>query len=148
MLPKDESKTLLILSPGFAENEADTTCLPAQQSMVVGINQAFPSTRIIILAFQYPYSDTIYEWKGNTIIPFNGKNKGKVYRLLLWIKIWQRLTILKKQYQVTGLLSFWYGECGLIGNLFGRRNNIKHFTWLLGQDAKKENRYVKLLKPR
>jgi len=30
-------KTLVILTPGFAENEADTTCLPMQQTLVVSI---------------------------------------------------------------------------------------------------------------
>ena len=51
MNPKN---TLIILSPGFAANEEDTTCLPPQQVFVKALNRNFPSLQIIILAFQYP----------------------------------------------------------------------------------------------
>ena len=81
------------------------------------------------------------------VIPFNGRNKGKLYRLLLWMRVWKQLNVLKKQHELIGLFSFWYGECALIGKLFGKRNRIKHVTWLLGQDAREGNKYVKLLHP-
>ncbi len=145
---KDRKKTLIILSPGFAANEADSTCLPPQQQFVNALHEEFSSVKLIILAFQYPFSDTPYQWKNATVIPFNGKNKSKLFRLLLWIRVWKCLNDLKKEYTVIGLFSFWYGECALIGKWFGKRNNIQHFTWLLGQDARKGNKYVKFLQPR
>jgi glycosyltransferase involved in cell wall biosynthesis len=144
---KETQKTIIILSPGFAENEADSTCLPSQQQLVTALSEEFPSIKLIILAFQYPFSNQPYQWNGTTVIPFSGKNKGRLYRLLLWVRVWRQLNVLKKQYTITGLFSFWYGECTLIGKLFGKRNGIKHFTWLLGQDARKGNKYAKLLRP-
>jgi len=145
---KDRQKTLIILSPGFAENEADSTCLPPQQQFIHTCTEEFPSVKLIILAFQYPFSNKPYQWRNATVIPFNGKNKSKLYRLLLWMRVWKYLNTLKKQYTITGLFSFWYGECALIGKWFGKRNSIKHFTWLLGQDARKGNKYVAFLQPR
>jgi len=40
------------------------------------------------------------------------------------------------------LLSFWYGECALVGKKFADKYSIKHYCWMWGQDAKKENKYV------
>ena len=40
---KHDQKTLIILSPGFAKDEADTTCLPAQQVFIKALNKNFPS---------------------------------------------------------------------------------------------------------
>jgi glycosyltransferase involved in cell wall biosynthesis len=34
-----------------------------------------------------------------------------------------------------------------VGHYFGKKHNIKHHTWLCGQDAKADNRYVKYIKP-
>jgi hypothetical protein len=33
---------LVILSPGFAANEADTTCLTSQQNLVKSLNKIYP----------------------------------------------------------------------------------------------------------
>lgn len=142
-----QKKALVILSPGFAENEADSTCLPAQQQFINALNEQFPSVKLVILAFQYPFSNKNYQWNGAWVIPFNGKNKGKLYRFLLWIRVWNELNRLKKQYQLIGLFSFWFGECALIGKWFSKRNQFKHFTWVLGQDAGPGNKYVKWLRP-
>jgi glycosyltransferase involved in cell wall biosynthesis len=99
---------------------------------------------IIVLAFHYPYVRSTYNWKNVTVISFNGQNRGKLYRLLLWFKVWRTLKALKPG----GLFSFWCTECALIGTRFARRNNLPHFTWILGQDAKKNNSYVKFIKPK
>ena len=73
---------LVILSPGFPENEADTTCLPAQQDLVRLLRQIRPSLELVIIAFQYPFTGKSYQWNGVPVIPLNGRNRGKLYRLL------------------------------------------------------------------
>ena len=143
-----EANTLVILSPGFPANEADTTCLPAQQQFVQNVQENFPGMNIIVLSFHYPYIGSTYQWKNVTVISFNGRNRGKLSRLLLWGKVWRKLAAIKRKHRVVGLFSFWCTECALIGNRFGRRHQLPHFTWILGQDAKKDNRYVKFIKPR
>ena len=141
---KHNTKTLIILSPGFPKDEADTTCLPSQQIFIRSLNKNFPDLKIIILSFKYPFSITTYKWYGNGVIPFNGKNKALRAR----IRLWRALDELKKENNIIGLFSFWCGECALIGKYFGKRNSLKHFTWITGQDARKGNKYISLIRPK
>ena len=143
-----ENKTLIILSPGFPANEADSTCLPFPQLFVKTLKRSDPSLNIIVLAFQYPFIASEYIWHCVTVISFNGRNKGNISRLLLWKTVWERLNRLMKENNVLGILNFWLGECALIGKYAAKKYHVKNFTWLLGQDAKKNNRYFSLIKPK
>ncbi len=140
-------QTLVILSPGFPENENDTTCLPAQQVFVRALNKNFPLLEVIIISFDYPYFSASYKWNGNTVISIYRGSKGKLNRIITWLKAWRILNKIKKENTITGLLSFWITECALIGKYFGRLHNIKHYGWILGQDARKNNVYVPLIRP-
>lgn len=140
-------QTLVILSPGFPDGEADDTCLPERQVFVKSLKQQYPQLQIIVLAFHYPYRTKEYEWNGITVIPFGGKNKGKVNRLIVWYKVWQILKRLNNANDIIGLLHFWLGECALVGGKFAKRYGIKQYSWLLGQDARKGNKYAKWINP-
>ena len=139
----NEDQTFVILTPGFAANESDSTCLPMQQHLVRMINRLYPQLQIIILSFQYPYHEKSYQWFGNTIISFNGRNRGGLRRLLLRKKIMKALKMIYAEKKIIGILSFWYGECAVVGKKFGDKYGIKHKCWLLGQDARAENHYPK-----
>lgn len=143
----EQVKTLIILSPGFPANEADSTCVPPQQIFVKNLKQNFSSLNIIVLAFQYPFAAAEYQWNGVTIVAFGGKNRGRVFRMRNWIRISLYLQKLNKQHQLIGLLSFWMGECAFVANRFAKRNGLKHFCWILGQDARLWNKYFKWIKP-
>jgi len=134
-------KTLIILTPGFPKDEADSTCLPLQQQLVKAIKEKHPQINVIVLCFQYPFDSKKYSWYNVPVIPFNGRDKGGLQRLLLRKKILEELKKIHSATPVTGLLSFWYGECAAVGKIFSRKNGLKHFCWILGQDAKKENKY-------
>src|SRR6185437_12254007 len=141
-------KTLIILSPGFAQNEDDTTCMPLQQLLIKSLTRNFPGIKIVILAFQYPYFSKTYSWFGNRVISFNGQERGKLNRLKVWIRAWKTLLKMKRENEVIGLFSFWVTECSLIGKYFGKYAGLKHYSWILGQDAKRTNKYVRLIRPR
>jgi glycosyltransferase involved in cell wall biosynthesis len=141
------NRTLIILTPGFPANEADSTCLPFPQLFVKNLRQLHPSLQIIVLAFQYPCTKSEYEWQGVKVIAFNGKNKGKIRRLLVWNAVWKKLNKIVKENNVTGILNFWLGECGFIGKYAAKKHKLMCYTWLLGQDARKNNRYFSLIKP-
>lgn len=140
-MTRDE-KTLVILTPGFAKDEADSTCIPTQQNFVTGLNKIYPALKIIILALDYPYSKGAYQWFNNTVISFNGRNKGGLSKLFLKRKVFSMLKEIYASNNMIGLISFWYGECALMGKKFADANNLKHICWIWGQDAKKNNRYV------
>ena len=144
----EKNKTLIILTPGFPENEEDSTCLPPQQMFVKALKQTNPDLNIIVLAFQYPFIFSEYTWKGIKVISFNGRSREKIHRLIIWLKVWRALERIKRENEVTGLLSFWLGECAFIGKYFAKKYNLKHYCWLLGQDAKPGNKYFRLTKPK
>lgn len=139
------AKTLLILTPGFPINETDTACLPSIQVFVKNLHKNYPSLNVVIITFQYPFVAKRYTWNGLQVIGIGGANKGKLFRLRVWITVWRVLNDLRKRRQIIGILSLWLGECALLGKRFGAKYNIKYYTWLLGQDARKNNRYKTLM---
>jgi glycosyltransferase involved in cell wall biosynthesis len=143
----NEKKTFIILTPGFPENENDSTCLPLQQSFIRSLKELYPQLEIIILSFQHPYHKKKYSWFGIEVIPFSGRNKGGLTRLLLRKKINATLKEIHTANKISGLLSFWCNECAWIGKHFGDQHGIRHYCWILGQDAKKENKYPRSLHP-
>jgi len=120
--------TLVVLTPGFAENESDTTCLPFLQGHISALSKNFPRLEIIILAFQYPYVKEVYKWNGIEVVSFNGRSRGKIYRLGLWLQVWRKLLELKRTKKIIGLFSLWCTECALIGSHFGKFYKLKHKT--------------------
>lgn len=144
---KDE-KTLVILTPGFPDSETDYNCLPMLQSFVRSLKKNHPQLNIIVLSFQYPYFKKEYDWYGNKVISFSGKNSRKFSKLLLRKKIFSKLNEIKRSHRISSLLSFWCSECAWVGKKFADKNGLKHFCWILGQDAKKENNYIKKINPR
>lgn len=140
-----ENNTLVVLTPGFPQTEADTTCLPMLQIFVRSLKEQYPGLKIMVLSFQYPYHSNKYTWFGIEVIPFSGRNKGGIQRIFRQRRI---LTILKNIHRankMTGLLSFWYGECAVVGKNFADMHHLRHFCWILGQDAKKENKFPRQL---
>ncbi|WP_259068675.1 glycosyltransferase family 4 protein [Mucilaginibacter sp. X4EP1] len=140
-------ETLVILTPGFPANEADTACIPPQQLFVKALKEICPGLEIIVLTFHYPHVSTEYEWNGVKVITIGGKDEGQLSRLKTWTKAWFILRKLKNKYHPFGLLSFWMGECAFIGHYFAKTHGLKHYSWILGQDAKKGNKYFDWIKP-
>jgi glycosyltransferase involved in cell wall biosynthesis len=144
---KNKPETLVILTPGFAANEADTACLPHIQLFVKALKEVCPGLNIIIVAFQYPYLSSEYNWNGVKVIAIGGSNRGRFYRLRTWLKVRFILIRLHREYRLMGLLSFWLGECALVGSRFAKKHHLTHYTWLMGQDAKRGNKYAQWIKP-
>ncbi len=144
---KGKTETLVILTPGFPKDESDSTCIPFQQSLITSIQKQRPGLRLIILSFQYPFSESVYTWQSITVKSFGGKNKGGIHRRLLWQGVKRELRLLHQQYSISGILSFWCGECALIGHQFAAANSLVHRCWIPGQDAGKKNKYVRRIKP-
>lgn len=131
--------TLIVLSPGSPASETDTTCLPLQHQLLQKMQQLFPSIKIVVFAFQYPYSKKQYRWHDIQVIPFDGRNRGHVYKWIIRNKAMALAKTINEQSKIIGLLSFWYGECAYTADQIAARYDLPHYCWILGQDAKKEN---------
>ncbi|MBA4168487.1 MAG: glycosyltransferase family 4 protein, partial [Chitinophagaceae bacterium] len=106
-----------------------------------------PSLNIVVLAFQYPFLISQYEWNGVRVYSFGGKNKGKLQRLLLWRRVRQKLKTIITENNVAGILNFWLGECALVSKYISKKYSIRSFTWMIGQDARKGNRFIRYIRP-
>jgi glycosyltransferase involved in cell wall biosynthesis len=145
---ENKPDTLVILTPGFPANETDSTCIPPKQHFVKALRKICPGLNIIVLTFQYPFFAGEYDWYGAKVIAIGGRSRGRLARLLTWAKAWTILKKLNREHHVMGLLSFWFGECSLIGSYFSKAHDLTHYSWILGQDAKKGNKYFKWIKPK
>lgn len=141
------NRTLIILSPGFPKDEADTTCLPFLQTFVRSLNQVDPTLKILVLAFQYPFTSKEYVWENVNVIAFNGKNKGRIHKLFLWSRVWRTIKKMVRENNVIGFFNLWLGECALMGRHASKKYNLPSYSWLLGQDAKEDNKYISRIKP-
>lgn len=138
----EKQECVVVLSPGFAANEDDTTCLPHIQQFILSLKKLYPEKSIVVIAFQYPFVSRSYDWHGVKVIALGGENKTKLFRLIIWMKAYRHLTKIKNQKRLLGILSIFHTECAVVGSRFAKRNSLKHYSWLQGQDAKAENSYV------
>jgi len=143
----NNDETLIILTPGFPKDEADSTCLPMLQQFTRTLKELYPRLNIIVLSFQYPFFEKTYKWFDITVKSFAGRNKAGLSKLLLRKKIAAVLKDLHDANKIKGILSFWLGECALMGKRFADKYGIKHYCWIQGQDAKADNKYVKQIRP-
>ena len=144
----NHNKTILLFSPAFPANETDTVWLPWLQTFVRSLNKNFPELTVIIIAFQYPYTSKTYSWHNNKVVPFNGMNKKKLSRFLMWSSIFSTVKKIKRTNDVIGIFSLWCGECTFVAKYISNLLNIKYFCWIVGQDARASNTYVKRIKPK
>jgi 1,2-diacylglycerol 3-alpha-glucosyltransferase len=139
------SKTIAILTPGFARDENDTTCIPALQDYVATLHQSNPELKLYVLSFQYPFRKGWYKWKGIDIYSANGGNSKYLFKLRTWFRIFRELKRINKKHRIDVIHSFWLTEAALIGQYFTAGKAIKHIATLFGQDALPANKYLRLL---
>lgn len=137
----------MILTPAFPANESEVNWVHSLQLFLHSVKKLFPEIEIIVISFIYPHNISNYQWNGIEVFSFDGMSYRKYKRPLLWRKIWKKLSEINKEKRITTILSIWYSECALVGKYFGKRNSIRHFTWICGQDARKNNKMIKLIRP-
>jgi glycosyltransferase involved in cell wall biosynthesis len=140
-----ESRHILFLTPGFPKDENDFNCVPPLQDYLIKFKQVYPETEFSVIAFQYPYYKSYYKWNGITIYPLGGKNN-KAKKPLVWLKTIVKAIKIHNLKSINAIHSLWLGECAMIGNVLSKKFKCKHICTLMGQDVKKSNRYLNLLK--
>jgi glycosyltransferase involved in cell wall biosynthesis len=139
------NKAIVILTPGFAANESDTTCIPALQDYVATLHQNHPEFKLFVLSFQYPFKRRWYKWNGIDVYSAGGKNSKYFFKFRTWFRIYREMKRIHKKYGIDTIHSFWLTEAALIAQYFASRKKIRHIATLFGQDALPANRYLKIL---
>lgn len=142
---KTKNSHIVFLTPGFAESEKDSTTIPALQVYLKNLKKKLPKTKMTIITFQFPFINKVYDWNEIEVISLNGNNK-RYKKFWIWRKATQTLKKIHQINPISVLHSFWIGECSLIASKFSIKNNIKHITTVMGQDACIGNKYVVSLK--
>lgn len=138
-------KHILFLTPGFPENEADTSCIPALQLFIKHLQSA-GRVEITVIAFQFPYRNDKYLWNGVTIFSIGGENRKGLSRIWNWYKIYRLASEIHRYHPIDQIHSFWLTECALLGSKIAARFNLKHTCTLMGQDVLPENKYLSKIK--
>lgn len=137
------NKHIVIISPGFASDEADSTCIPALQSFIKELS--LHVERITVIALHYPYSNENYRWNGVQVIPLNGGNKRWKRILLLNQKLRNALNAVSKENKIDVLHSMWLNESSLFASRYSKKMNVPLIMTAHGQDVLSSNYYLNLL---
>ncbi len=117
---KKIDKNIVILTPGFPKNEADSTTIPALQLYVKALKEKQPSYNIKVITFQFPFTSKKYSWFGIDIFPLNGRNS-RLKKILVWNKAAQLLKQFHREKKIDVIHSFWLGECAFIGQKIAKK---------------------------
>lgn len=134
-----EKKKLLILTPGFPENEQDSTTIPYFQALIKALQLHW---EIAIVSFHFPYQDGHYQWNNIPVYCAGGKNKRYIARIFTYFRVWKEMTRLHKKHSFEAILCFWLGETSIIGQRFAQKHNLQIFTYMIGQDAKAQEKLL------
>lgn len=136
---------ILIITPGFPENENDTSCLPAMYEYFSALLSEHSSPKITVVSIHYPYRNITYYWKGIQVFNCGGGGINYPFKILFWIRAIFHSLKINKQLKVDVIHSFWLTESALIGSILSKIFNVRHICTIMGQDAKKANTYLKIL---
>ncbi len=137
------AKHIVLLTPGFAANEADDSCIPPMQVFLEACAARHPGLKFSVIAFHYPFTPEAYTWKGIPVYPCNGRNRKWPARFFTLKKAAQIFQAIHRERPVDLIHSFWLGECALAGEKLALRFHLAHICTLMGQDVLPSNRYLR-----
>ena len=131
---------ILMIVPGFPQDENDSTCIPAMQTYIRHLAE-LTRHHITVITLSYPEQACQYTWHDLRV--------HSVYSSHVWpfnkIQSGHKASVLAKSIHrgspVHFIHSFWLSDTAMIGALISRQLQVPHLTTLMGQDVKKSNRY-------
>jgi len=137
------NKTLIILTPGFAEHEQDSSTVPYLQDLMMLFAEKIGADRIKIVTTQYPYTTKSYLWKNISVYPIGGKNRKGLFRLITFMRT---VRLLRKICTTDCIVhAFWLSDAAAAGGRIAKQKGLPFFVTLMGQDVQSGNRYFPLL---
>jgi 1,2-diacylglycerol 3-alpha-glucosyltransferase len=136
---------IVILSPGFAADENDTTSVPSLQLFTRFLQSHYHDLHIRIVAIQYPVKSGNYSWHGLPAFSAGGRLK-KLTRIFTWIKVLIHLYRVRRKTGIDIVHTFWLTEATLIGLVFCRLSGTRLLATAMGQDVKATNKYLRILR--
>ena len=136
---------IVLLTPGFAADESDTTTIPSLQLYTKSLSSHYPGLNIKVITFHYPFKKGQYTLNGIQVYSFAGKGR-KWYKPFLWINILMLLYRIRKNTGIDIVHSFWLSETTFTGWLFCRLTGTAFLATAMRQDVMKSNKYLRILR--
>lgn len=136
---------LLVITPGFAAHGTDDGCVPPLQAYVRAYARRFPDASVRVIATQYPFHRRPYAWHGITVHPCGGANR-RWAKPIAWDRAISLGAALHRERPIGRVHSFWLGECAWIGQRIAARCGARHVMTLMGQDARDEHNWWRVVK--
>ena len=137
--------SIVLLTPGFPANEADTSCLPPIQNYIFAYARTHPDIEVHVIAFQYPFRRARYTWNGIVVHALGGRNRSGLRRLPAWLRARTTIKKIAAATEIATLHAFWITECALVGARASKRLGTPLVVSIAGQDARADNRYLRFL---
>jgi glycosyltransferase involved in cell wall biosynthesis len=137
---------LVIIAPAFARNEEDGIIIPPLQLYLAELTHKYPDLKVSVIALHFPFTKIPYRFNNYSVYPMNGHNGFVLFRPLIWLKTLARLKKIHRETPIDCIHSFWYNEPALLGERMAKQLNLPHLSSFMGQDAKKDNTYLKLIR--
>ncbi|KYG80149.1 glycosyl transferase family 1 [Roseivirga ehrenbergii] len=129
------SNNLLIITPGFPENENDDTCISALQIYLKGFIEKKWFDKIEVVSIFYPYVAKEYEWNTISVRAFAFPQKNPLHKLQVGKKVFKKIIADKTISKPDIVHSFWLNHCAMIGERLSNAWDIPHLCTLMGQDV-------------
>ncbi|GMR25587.1 MAG: hypothetical protein BMS9Abin39_0896 [Ignavibacteria bacterium] len=135
---------IVILTPGFPENEDDTNCIPPLQDYVRLLTTK-EDIKVSVIALQYPVSESNYKWHIVNVYALGGNDVKFPKRFIIWKKAVDLFKKINDDICVDVIHSFWLSECALLGNFLLSRYGIKHINTVMGKESNHCNHYLRFI---
>ncbi|NHM05882.1 glycosyltransferase [Flavobacterium sp. CYK-4] len=135
-------KKLLLVSPSFPKDVSDSYVIPFLQHVFLAFKEKYPELELTIVAIHKPISEN-YLWHGIRVIPLKGNNVKHPWKLVFLCRAFFKLYRLISKEKFDGILNFWYNDF----SIFTHAIHSNTFTWMLGQDVRKSNVYLRMFQP-
>lgn len=136
---------LMVITPGFPADEADDGCIPPLQAYVRAHLERHAGAGVRVIATQYPFHRTPYSWHGIRVYPCGGANR-RWAKPFAWDRALNLGAALHRERPVHRVHSFWLGECAWLGQRIADRCGAAHVMTLMGQDARDERNWWRMVK--
>ncbi len=134
-------KHIVFITPGFAKDENDSSCIPPLQLFAKHLSQH--NFKVTVIALEYPEKKN-YKWNNVDVYSCGGSNS-TVAKPITWLKAFALFKTINKKSKVDMLHSFWLQDTVLVGNFISKKYSLPHLTTLIGQDVLPSNNYLKIL---
>lgn len=143
MLRGDEH--IVFLVPGFAIDEADTSCLPYFQVYLHGLQERFPHLEISICALHYPKKNGTCMWHGIPVERLSNGSSKFPAKLMNWYRAEKFLRKTNRENPIDLIHSLWLSDTSWIAGRIGGSQDIPTLATAMGQDVLQSNKYFRRL---